>query len=221
MQGKTVAEFIYKDLNISNVALFGLNDDYGVNISKSFTNTFESLGGTITIKETHEKGQKDFRIALNKIKSSGAEAIFAPGDKNEPAIILKQAKELGISIPILSGDGASNDDVIRIAGNASEGFYTSNVMIDKDSEFYRNYRELYFSKFNKEPGAYDAYAYEAAKIVLEAVKNTGDDSKLIMEYLYNKEFESMTGKLKFDKDGEVDRLWGIYEVINGKLIEIK
>ncbi len=222
IQGETMAKFIFDNLNIKKVALFGLNDAYGVNISKSFTTTFQDLGGEIVLNENHEKGQKDFRSTLTKIKKSNAEAIFAPGDKNEPALILKQAKELGITIPILSGDGASNEDVINIAGKASEGFYTTNVQVDKSTEFYKKYREKYFDKFMKEPGAYDAYAYEAARIVLEAAINSEEyDSKSLMNYLYSNTFKSMTGKLNFDSHGEVKRLWGVYQVQNGSFVEVQ
>src|SRR5690606_5136793 len=118
-------------------------------------------------------------------------------------------------------DGASNDDVIKIAGEASEGFYTTNVLVDKNLDFYKSYEKVFKAKFNKEPSAYDAYAFEAAKIVLEAVKNAGNNSQSIMKYLYNTEFNSMTGKLHFDSDGEVDRLWGVYKVVNGKFELVK
>jgi len=220
VQGKTVATFIFNELKIDKVALFGLNDDYGINISKSFKNTFIELGGEIVFEDKHHKGQKDFRTSLIKIKDSGAKALFIPGDKNEPAIILKQAKELAMNIPILGGDGSSNDDVIQVAGNSAEGFYCSNVLVDKTSTYYKKYYKLFVNKYNKEPGAYDAYAYEAAMIILETVKHVGNNSEKIKNHLYTNSFESMTGKLKFDKDGEVNRLWGMYQVKNGKFTEI-
>ncbi len=221
IQGKTVAEFIIKKLHIKTVALFGLNDEYGTNISKSFKETYIKLGGKIKFEGTHKKGEQDFRTPLSKIKSSGAEALFIPGDKNEPAIILKQSKQLNINIPIIGGDGSCNDDVISIAGNSAEGFYCSNVLVDKTSSYYKNYHKMFVDKYSKEPGAYDAYAYEGAMIILEAVKNAGNDADKVKEYLYTHTFQSMTGLLNFDNDGEVDRLWGMYQVINGIFVEVK
>ena len=221
VQGKTVAEFIINKLNIKSAALYGLNDEYGTNISKSFKETFIQLGGEIKFEGFHKKGDTDFKTALSKIKSSGAKALFIPGDKNEPAGILKQAKELNLNIPIIGGDGSCNDDVISIAGNSSEGFYCSNVLVDKSTPFYQNYYMMFVDKFHKEPGAYDAYAYEAGVIILEAIQNSGNDADKVKEYLYTHTFQSMTGDLKFDKDGEVNRLWGMYQVVNGKFEEVK
>lgn len=221
VQGKTVAEFIFNKLNIKAVAVFGLNDEYGTNISKSFKKTFLQLGGEITFEDSHKKGDQDFKTAIAKIKSSGAKALFIPGDKNEPAWILKQAKELNLGMPIIGGDGSCNDDVISIAGNSAEGFYCSNVLVDKSTAYYQNYHELFVTKYHKEPGAYDAYAYEGAMIILEAIQKSGNDADKVKAYLYTHTFQSMTGDLKFDKDGEVERLWGIYQVVNGKFEELK
>ncbi|MFM7858415.1 MAG: ABC transporter substrate-binding protein, partial [Flammeovirgaceae bacterium] len=104
---------------------------------------------------------------------------------------------------------------------SSEGFYCTNVLVDKSLVFYKTYRDKYFAKYNKEPGAYDAYCYEGAKIILEALKSSGNDADKVKQYLYSHTFQSMTGDLKFDKNGEVERLWGMYQVINGKFVEVK
>jgi branched-chain amino acid transport system substrate-binding protein len=221
IQGKTVAEFIYSKLNIMDVAVFGQNSEYGNNISKSFNNTFTALGGKVVFTDSYLEGPKDFKTTLIKIKNSGAKALFIPGNINEPAIILKQAKELNLNIPILGGDGSNTDDLIKQASNSSEGFYCTNVLVNKESEFYKEYAKLFTAKYGKEPGAYDAYCYEGAKILLEAIKNSNGDVNKVKEYLYNHTFKSMTGNLKFDADGEVNRLWGMYKVINGKFEEVK
>ncbi len=198
-----------------------LNDDYGVNISKVFKEHFLKLGGEIVLEETHQKGQTDFKTLIGKVKNSKAGIIFIPGDKNEPALMMKQSKEMGMSIPFIGGDGSSNDDVIRIAGKASEGFYTSNVLVKKNSEYYKSYRDKFVAKFNKEPSAYDAYAYEAAKIAFQVVSNNKYSKGEFINYLIGTEFESMTGALHFDKKGQVDRLWGMYQVKNGKFVELE
>lgn len=220
IQGVTVANFIYLNLKIKEVALIPLNDDYGVNISKIFKEHYIKLGGKIVLEESHQKGQTDFKTLISKVKKSNAKVIFIPGDKNEPALMMKQAKEMGLNLPFIGGDGSSNDDVIRIAGKASEGFYTSNVLVKKSSEYYKTYKSKFLTKFSKEPSAYDAYAYEAAQITFQTVLNNDYVKNDFINYLTNTEFESMTGKLHFDSKGQVDRLWGIYQVQNGKFVEI-
>lgn len=221
VQGKTAAEFIFNKLNIRSVAVFGENSEYGVNITKSFKTRYLELGGEIKYEDSYLGGDKNFKTALAKIKTSDAKALFIPGNENEPADIIKQAKEISLNIPIIGGDGSSTDNLISMAGNSSEGFYCTNVLVDKSTEYYKKYHDLFVSKFNKEPGAYEAYAYEGAKIILEAVQKSGNDADKVKEYLKTHTFQSMTGELKFDKNGQVDRLWGIYQVHNGKFEEVK
>ncbi len=221
MQGVTVANFIFNNLNMKKVALIPLNDDYGVNISKVFKEHFVKLGGEIVMEDMHQKGQTDFRTLITKIKETNAEVIFVPGNINEPALMMKQAKQMGLTLPFVGGDGSSNEDVIRIAGKASEGFYTSNVLVNKDSDYYKTYRDKFFKKLGKEPSAYDAYAYEAAEIAFQTVSNVEYKQHSFIEYLITTEFESMTGKLHFDKHGQTDRLWGMYQVKNGKFEQVK
>jgi branched-chain amino acid transport system substrate-binding protein len=221
IQGIAAAKFLFNDLEIKSVAVFGQNSEYGNNITSSFKEEFKKFGGIVKFDDSFLEGTKDFRTPLLKIKESGAQALYIPGNEIEPAIILQQAKELNLGIPIIGGDGSSTDNLIKMAGNSAEGFYCTNVLVDKSTDFYKAYRDLYFNKFNEEPGAYDAYAYEGAKIILTAIKDVGNSSVKIKEYLYTHTFKSMTGDLKFDQDGEVDRLWGVYQVKNGAFIEIK
>jgi branched-chain amino acid transport system substrate-binding protein len=107
-----------------------------------------------------------------------------------------------------------------MAGVGSEGFYITNIVINKKSEFYKTYRDLFYNKFGKEPSAYDAYAYEGAKIILAALKGAGNKAEDIKNYLHSNTFPSMTGDLTFDEKGQVKRLWGVYQVINGKFVEL-
>lgn len=221
IQGKTAAEFLFNNLKTTSVGLFGENDEYGTNLSKSFKSRFEELGGKIVFEDSYTSGQKDFKTALSKANSSGAKAVFIPGNYQESGLILTQAKELGVNIPFIGGDGSYSPELMKIAGNSSEGFYTVLMSVDKEGEYYKTFRSLFMSKYNQEPDTYDAYAYEGGKIILEAIQKSGYDADKIKEYLYATTFKSMTGDLKFDKDGEVNRNYGVVKVSNGKFDETK
>ena len=220
IQGVTAANFIYTKLGINSVAVFGQNSEYGVNITTSFKNEYIKLGGKVVFDDSFLEGEVNYKTQLQKVRQSGAKALYIPGNENEPAMILKQAKEIGLSIPIIGGDGSSTDNLITMAGAGAESFYITNIVIDKSSDFYKNYRNLFYEKFGKEPSAYDAYAYEGAKIILVALKGAGNKAEDVKNYLHSNSFPSMTGDLTFDKQGQVKRQWGIYQVINGKFVEL-
>ena len=220
IQGVTAANFIFTKLGINSVAVFGQNSEYGVNITSSFKNEYTKLGGKIVFDDSFLEGEVNYKTQLQRIRQSGAGALYIPGNENEPAMILKQAKEIGLFIPIVGGDGSSTDNLITMAGAGSEGFYITNIVINKNSDFYKNYRNLFFNKYGKEPSAYDAYAYEGAKIILAALKGAGNKAEDVKKYLHSNAFPSMTGDLTFDEKGQVKRLWGIYQVANGKFVKM-
>jgi len=220
IQGKTAAEFLFNILNISDAAILKDNDDYGLNLSKSFGNIFKSLGGKIVSEDTYNSGDKDFKSQLGKIKSSGVKAIFIPGNYTESAIILKQAKELGVNATFIGGDGSYSPKLIEGAGAGSEGFYCTIMGVDTSNAFYNLFKTKFVTKYNQQPDVYDAYAYEAGTILKTAINIAGYDPEKIKRYLYENIFISLTGNLKFDSDGEVIRAYNIDKVEKGSFVTI-
>lgn len=197
------------------------NDDYGINISKSFSNEFQNLGGEILLDDGYQPQTNDFRSIVTKIKSLDPEAVYIPGNYQEVAVFLTQAHEAGLETVFLGGDGSYSPELIKIAGNAAEGSYYT-LMTVQDNEYYNHFKEIFIDKYKRDPDIYDAYAYEAASIILTAIKESGYDAVKIKDYLLTHTFDtSLTGGLTFDQDGEVDRQYGIVEVKNGKFVEVE
>lgn len=220
VQGKTAAEFVFSTLKISDAAILKDNDDYGLNLSKSFGAIFKSLGGKIISDETYNSGDKDFKSQLGKIKSSGAKVVFIPGNYAESAIILKQAKELAIKAVFIGGDGSYSPKLIEGAGAGAEGFYCTIMGVDTSNVYYIDFQTKFVAKYNQQPDIYDAYAYEAGIILKTAINKAGNDPEEIKKYLYENSFSSLTGDLKFDNDGEVLRNYNIVRVENGSFVNV-
>lgn len=221
IQGETAAEFLINNLKITSVGVYGENDEYGANLSKSFTSRFQELGGRVVFQDSYISGQQDFKTGLSKIKNSDAKAVFMPGNYKESGLILTQAKELGLDIKFIGGDGSYSPELMKVARNSAEGFYATLMSVNKESDYYQSFYSLFRSKYNQEPDIYDAYAYEGGMIMLEALHKVGYDADKIKAYLYATTFKSMTGDLKFDKDGEVQRNYGVVQVKNGKFDEVR
>jgi len=215
IQGTTAAEFLFRTLKISDAAILKDNDDYGLNLSNSFCTVFKSIGGKILLDESYNSGEKNFKSQLEKIKSSGAKAVFIPGNYAESAIILKQAKELGITVVFIGGDGSYSPKLFETAGASAEGFYCAIMGVDESNAFYNEFKTKFIAKYNQKPDVYDAYAYEAGTILKAAISKVGNDPEKIKKYLYENTFSSLTGNLNFDRDGEVLRSYNIVKVKNG------
>lgn len=211
-------------MNKKTAAIYFVNDEYGVSLAQEFRKAYESLGGKIVFYEGFDPGQKDFRATIAKIKDKNPEMIYFPGQAGETGLILKQAKEIGLDLPFIGGDGSYSPDLIKIAGNAAEntyytlmamGFGVSDQLIE---EFQKNYK----AKYNEDATVYAAYAYEAGKIVAEVLSKAEYNSESIKKALYNlKDYKGITGYTTFDKNGEVSKDFYMYQVKNGQFVLVK
>lgn len=219
IQGITAANFLYEKLKVKSVVILKKNDEYATNLSTSFRNRFVQLGGKVLLDEAYRPSANDFKSIIVKIRTLSPQAIYIPGNYQEVALLLKQAYEAGIKTIFIGGDGSYSPELTKIAGTAAEGSYYTIMSVKKDTDYYKQFQNNFLKKYNQEPDVYDAYAYEAAQIIQQAIKNVGYDAPKLKDYLLSTQFESLTGKLKFDADGEVDREYGIVKVKDGKFVE--
>ncbi len=216
LQGKTAAMFLAKEKKVKSVAVLNENDEYGANLASSFKRNAMNLGIKIVYEGSYLSTDIDFRTKLQAIKGSGAEAVFIPGNYEETGIILKQANELNIKAIFIGGDGSYSPKLTEYAGEAAEGFFCTIMSVDKNNKLYKDFEKKFFATYGKEPDVYDTYAYEAGLILKEALIKGKENIK---SYLDNNTFESFSGQLRFI-NGDVDRLYGIEQVNNGKFSSI-
>src|SRR5690606_9331947 len=99
-----------------------------------FRATFSEGGGTIAIEQKYTEGDKDFRAQLTAIKAAGIEAVFVPGYYTESALIIRQARDLGINVPFIGGDGWESEKLLEIGGDALNGSYYSTHFSPENNE---------------------------------------------------------------------------------------
>ena len=157
-QGAVMAKFAANTLKVKKVAiLVDVRNDYSVGLQTFFRENFKQLGGTIVSEQSYSEGDSDFHAQLTQIKSAAPEAIYVPGYYTEVGTIARQARELGITVPLLGGDGWDSPRLFEIGGEALNGCYISNhYSVDDPSpaiqKFVKEYRERY-KQTRKKPGA--------------------------------------------------------------------
>jgi branched-chain amino acid transport system substrate-binding protein len=219
IQGITAARFLVRKLGKLRIVILKKNDEYGTNLSRSFREEAKNLGGEILLDDAYQPGTGDFRTIIAKIKALDPQAVYIPGNYQEVAAFLKQAYESGLKTTFAGGDGSYSPELTKIAGNAADGSYYT-IMAVRHNDYYAHFRKLFVKKYGQDPDVYDAYAYEAASIILQAIKDVGYDASKIRDYLLTHSFDSLTGALKFDKDGEVEREYGIVQVQEQKFVDV-
>jgi branched-chain amino acid transport system substrate-binding protein len=201
--------------------LFPVNSDYGVGLKDYFIEAVKSRGGEIVETAAYtEKSDVDFKGQLTKIKAANPQAIFVSGYYTEAGLIANQARELGITVPLLGGDGWDSEQTIQIGKQAIEGcYFTNHYSPDEDRPEVKKFVADYKAKYNnKVPDAMAILAYDAMKIMCDAITRAGStDGTKIAEALANtKDFPGASGVTTIDKDHNAKKSVVILKIENGK-----
>jgi branched-chain amino acid transport system substrate-binding protein len=211
--------FVYNKLGIRKVSILYVNNDFGLDQADVFTKQFEALGGSVVSKDSFEQGTTDFKTDLTKIKGQKPEAIFCPA-YTEIAIVLKQARELGMKEQFLASVPFENPDILTAAGNAAEGVvYPHHFDPDAGPQLVKDYQQKYIEKYGRKSEGFAALAYDGIRILIEVLKKRGSDTTSIKDALYEvRDFPGVTGPTTFDDHGDVIKRVVIKTVRNGRFL---
>lgn len=223
-QGTVMANYAFNTLKAKKVAIVQeVSSDYAIGLAKYFTDSFKKLTGndnSIIEVANYNTGDQDFTAQLTNIKAKNPDAIFAPGNFTESALVIKQARELGIKCPIIGGDTWETPEFITIGKDAVEGatfstFFATEKPITKESE---KFLAEFKKEYNKDPAAVSALGYDAYLLIIKAIEKLGTtDSVKLRDTLANmKDFEGAAGVINFDENRNAIKDAVIKEVKDGK-----
>ncbi|MCO4527599.1 branched-chain amino acid ABC transporter, amino acid-binding protein [Streptococcus infantarius subsp. infantarius] len=199
-QGQVLAQYAYSNLNAKKVVLYYDNSsDYAKGIAEEFKKKYQ---GDIVTTATFASGDKDFQSALTKIKNLDYDAIVMPGYYTETGIITKQARDMGISVPILGPDGFNDDSFADLAGKANansvyyvSGYSTKTALSDKANDFIKAYK----AKYGSEPNMFAALSYDSVYMIAKAAEGAKTSIDIANNLAELKDFDGVTGKMTIDK----------------------
>ena len=167
-----MAKFAYKSLHLKTAAVLrDIKNDYSVGLAKVFVETFEGLGGKVVVDQSYSSGDVDFKSQLTSIKAKNPETVFVPGYYTEVGLIARQARELGVRVPLLGGDGWDSAKLVEIGGPALDGSYFSNhYAADDQSPKVQQFIAAFTAKFGEVPDSMAVLAYDAVMIFVGALK---------------------------------------------------
>ncbi|HTO02713.1 MAG TPA: ABC transporter substrate-binding protein [Opitutus sp.] len=225
-QGTVMAKFAQDDLKAKRVAILSsVSNAYSVGLAKFFRETFTAGGGEIVAENNFSEGDKDFRAQLTAVKASGAEAVFVPSYYTEAALIVRQARDLGINVPFFGGDGWEAPQLLQIGGEALEGcYYSTHFSPENEDPAVRSFVEKFRARWSNEtPDAFAALGYDAAYVLADALKRAGstDGAKLRDALAATKDFAGVTGKTNIDANRDASKPAAILAIKDGKLTFFK
>lgn len=221
-QGTVAANFASKELKSKNAAIFiETSSDYSKGLAKAFEESYGKNGGKIAAKEAYVKGDTDFRATLTRIKAANPDFVFLPGYYEEVGLIIKQAREIGLNVPFMGGDGWDSPKLVEIAGaKALNNTYITNHYSaeDKDPKV-QKFVSAFKAKYQgKAPDGFAALGYDTGYLLADAVKRAGDvDPVKIKDALAStKDLELVSGKITIDAQHNPVKSAAILEYKDGK-----
>jgi branched-chain amino acid transport system substrate-binding protein len=222
-QGEIAAKFALERLKARTAALIiDHSQDYSVGLGNYFEKEFRKLGGKVVSKTFIQTGDQDFSAQLSSVESNKPDLIYAPIYYVEDALLAKQARDLGINTPILTGDGAQADQLIEIGGKAVEGMYFT-AHFHKDAatgDIAKEFNKVYEAKYKQEVSAFTALGADAYFLLIDAVKRAGsfEGPKVRDALSKTKDFNGVSGPMTMGPDGNPIKSMVINKVENGKFV---
>jgi branched-chain amino acid transport system substrate-binding protein len=218
--GDVLSRFCLNTLKAKKVAIMSdVKTAYSVGLAEYFRAGFTKRGGQVVSEQKYSGGDKDFNAQLTAIKNAGAEAIFVPGYYTEAGLIIRQARQLGITLPLFGGDGWEAPELIQIAKDAAEGvYYSTHFSPEVPADEVKKFVDAYKAKYNEIPDAMAALGYDSALVLVDAIKRAGstDGAKIRDAIAATKDFPGATGKTTIDKNRDASKPAVIITVKGGK-----
>jgi branched-chain amino acid transport system substrate-binding protein len=199
-QGSVMAKFASNTLHAKKAAILGdVNSDYSKGLTQFFKDEFGKLGGTIVAESSYTQDDQDFKGQLTAIRAAAPDVIYIPGYYSQVGVIAKQARELGITVPLLGGDGWDSPDLFKLGGDALTDAYISNhYSVDDPSPAIKTFVENYKKRFGGEaPDSLAALAYDSAYVLAEAIRKakTTEPAKLRDAIAATANYSGVTGTI--------------------------
>jgi len=225
-QGTVMANYAAKELKAKKAVIIReVSNDYSVGLARFFADSFKKLTGddaAILGELNYNTNDQDFTAQLTTVKSMKPDVIFAPGNYTESALIIKQARELGITAPFLGGDTWEAPEFVDVGKQAVEGavlstFFATEMPITPTS---KEFLEAYRQRYKKEPAAVTALGFDGYLVVRSAIEKAGslDGAKIRDALLTTQGFPGAAGLITFDADRNATKSAVIKVVKNGKFV---
>ena len=221
-QGTVAANFATNEVGAKNVAIYADNaSEYAKGLAKSFKETIEANGGKVVIEEAYVANDVDFKSTLTNIKGKNPDFIFIPGYYQEVGLIVKQARDLGINVPLMGADGWDSPTLVELAGAdaLNNTFITNHYSSEDPDATIQKFVEAFKAEYNEAPNAFHALGYDSIYFIVDAIKRVDGDitGEAIQKALAaTKDLSLITGTLTVEENHNPGKSATVLECVDGK-----
>ena len=215
-QGTVVAQYAFETMGKKNAAiLFDNTNDYSKGLTENFKKKFTEMGGTIIAEESYATGDVDFNAQLTSIKSKNPDVLFIPDYYSTVALITKQARAQGLTMPMTGADGW--EDIISNAGDEVVGsFYSTHYSSGAEDPDVQKFEENFKAAYNVGPNVLAALAYDATYILADSIERAGTtESEALKNAIAATDIKVVTGQISFDEKRNPVKSAVMVEIVKG------
>ena len=219
-QGKALAYFVKNNLKLDTAAtLLDKKNDYSVGLAEFFKKEFEALGGKVLAEQSYTGGDTEFRPQLTRMRESKPQILFIPGFYTDVGQIAIQARDLGMNMPLVGGDGWDSPAVIQIGGKAIENAYFSDhYFVGESRPAVQQFVAKYKQRHGANPEATAALGYDALYLFVNAAKKAGLDRKKIRdEIARTTDYAGVSGTITMGPDRDPIKPVAMIKIENGQM----
>ncbi len=222
LEGRVMAEYAVRRMNVRDVAIFFIDNEYGQGLMSVFKERFTGLGGTIQMEHAYPQDATDFVAPVKQLKGNPPDAIYVIGYYAEITNILKEIAKQKVESKIISVEGLVQPMVLETAADIVEGVvypqphYNPESPDPKIQEFVKAYR----AKFNTKPDIDAAFAYDALRIVAKAIEQSANYPVDLRDRIADVSMRGIIGDVSFDSNGDVDIRPEIFQIKGGKFVPV-
>jgi len=221
MQAIVFAKYLATIENVKTVGILYVNNAYSKGLAMDFWEEFEKEEGQVVATESADEGTKDFKPQLRKIMEKKPEILYLPNYVSDIALIIKQAKEVGLKSKIYSADGFANPQIFDLLGDQANGIIFTQAAEQKENPTIKKFADKYMSKYGEAPDPYSINTYDAANIILNAIKQKSSKSVLggslnidrdqLRDFVAaTKDYDGASGSITFTDNGDLVANIGIF-----------
>src|SRR5581483_10971515 len=219
-QGKALAVFARQNLNLTSAAILRDNkNDYSVGLAEVIREQFTKMGGRIVAEQSYSGGDTEFRPQLTAIKTAAPQVLFVPGFYTDAGQIAIQARDLGITIPLVGGDGWDSPTVIAIGGKSVDGCYFSDhYFVGEQRPAVQRFVSEVRKRTGQDPAANSALGYDALYILANAIKTAGslDKQKIRDAIAATKDYAGVSGTITMGPERDPIKPVAMIKIESGK-----
>ncbi|HZJ90908.1 MAG TPA: ABC transporter substrate-binding protein [Oscillospiraceae bacterium] len=221
-QGDLMAAFMAKNLKLGKAAiLYNVSDNYSQGLTDAFVARCKAEGIEVVAEENYSDGDKDFKTQLTRIAAANPEVLYVPNYYNDNIMIVRQAKQVGLDVAFMGGDGwdgVLSENVIGTEKNDADGsYFTNHYAQDDPNEDLQSFLVSYREEYKMEAVSFAALGYDAARMMLQAIEEAGStDSQAIIDAMKNIKFKGITGDITFDENNNPIKTVSIISIVDGE-----